>query len=290
MTNPRFLQTAERWMNHELPTERTQRVKTPNVSGTNMRYSDLPKENFPFSYDGLHGQFFQELIAKSNEKFKGTRAEIPTGSSGEVKNMYATKRMALVSTIATNSNLRSYGLFPITPMQDESLLKENRLGNPRDYWEDLALLLYDTSSKGYNPNESVTLREEIINHRTDLGLSQSDLEERLVVVNAGGEPDSRMKFGVRPVVIPGITIAYPHEVLSQTGKNHLFNYGLDRGLPSVSELGNGKRTLYMPSEKTDIGLRVLYRDRDLYLGAGIEDLADDGGFGRVNFAPQAQTP
>jgi len=292
MPNPRFLQTAERWMNKDAPEVRTQRVKstpkTSNVNGAN--YPDLPAETHIFSYDGQHGQFFQELLAKSNERFKGTRVEIPTGKKGEVKNMYAAKRMALVSTIADNPNLRNYGLLPITPMQDECLLKEGRLQDPSKYWEDLGLLLYDTSPNGYNPKESVALKEDLIRHRSELGLSQSDLEERLVIVNAGGEPDSSMRFGVKPIIVSGITIVYPHEILNQTGKNHKFDYGLIKGLPSLSQVGNGKRTLYMPSETSDIGLRVLYRSWVLVLLAGDWDLAVDFEFGRVNFAPQARAP
>jgi len=292
MVNKIFLETAERWKNKDLPDERTQRdkldIQDSNVGRIN--YLDLPIETFIFSYDGQHGQFFQELIAKSNERFKGTRAEIPTGKSGEVKNMYAAKRMALISTIAANPNLRKYGLLPITLMQDESLLKEGRLQNPSSYWEDLALLLYDISSKGYNPKESVALKEDIARHRVELGLSQSDLEKRLVVVNVGAESDKSMGYGVKPIIVPGITIVYTHEILNQTGKNHKFDFGLDRGLPSVSQVGSGNRTLYMPDEKSDIGLRVLYRDGLLGLGAWDGDLADDDGAGRVNFAPQARAP
>jgi len=292
MPNPRFLQTAERWMNKDVPEVRTQRAKsTPKASNVGgVSYPDLPTETHIFSYDGQHGQFFQELLAKSNERFRGTRAEIPTDKKGEVKNMYAAKRMALVSTISANPNLRNYGLLPITPMQDECLLKEGRLQDPSKYWEDLGLLLYDTSSNGYNPKESAALKEDIARHRSELGLSQSDLEERLVVINAGGEPDSSMRFGVKPIIVPGITIVYPHEILNQTGKNHKFDYGLTKGLPSFSQVGNGKRTLYMPSETSDIGLRVLYRDGDLGLNAWDWVLADDFEFGRVNFAPQARAP
>ncbi len=275
-------------MNKDVPEVRTQRAKSipkaSNVGG--VSYPDLPNETYIFSYDGQHGQFFQELIANSNERFRGTRAEILTGKRGEVKNMYAVKRMALVSTIAANPNLRNYGLLPITPMQDECLLKEGRLQGSSKYREDLGLLLYDTSSNGYNPKESAALKEDIARHRSELGLSQSDLEERLVVVNAGGEPDSSMRFGVKPIIVPGITIVYTHEILNQTGKNHNFDYGLTKGLPSLSQVGNGKRTLYMPSETSDIGLRVLYRFRILGLSARNWDLVVDDVFGRVNFAPQ----
>ena len=278
---------AERQKNSSLPIEKivtSPKSKNPVII-QNTNFPNLPSESFLMSYDGTRGNYFQELIAKVNEVYSGTRAEIPTGTSGEVKNMYSIKRMALVSTIVNNPGLQGQGFYPITPMQDESLLKAGRLPNPSGYWEDLALLLYDTN--GNNSKEAQALKESIIQHRTDLGLSQSDLEKRLVVVNAGGEVDSGMSHGVKPIIIPGITQVYQHEVLEKTGENHKFKYGLDRGLPAVSEIGKGSRTLYMPSGN-DIGLRVLYRYWDLDLNAGCDDLAYSGSDGRVTFAPQGQ--
>ncbi|MAG02068.1 hypothetical protein CMI42_01920, partial [Candidatus Pacearchaeota archaeon] len=261
---------------------------TPNSTAVqNASFPDSPSESFLMSYDGTHGAYFQELIAKVNEVYSGTRAEIPTGTSGEVQNMYAIKRMALVSTIANNPSLQGQGFYPITPMQDESLLKAGKLPDPSKYWEDLALLLYDTN--GNNPQEAQALKESIIQHRTDLGLSQNDLEKKLVVVSAGGEVDSDMSYGVKPIIVPGITQVYAHEILDKTGENHKFEYGLDRGFPAVSEIGNGDRTLYMPSGD-NIGLRVLFRVRDLVLYARGRDLAYSGSGGRVIVCAEGTSP
>jgi hypothetical protein len=263
-------------------------INPPNPTANSLQgvsFPDSPAESFIMGYDGPHKDYFQELIAKVNEKFSGTRAEIPTGTSGEVQNMYAIKRMALVSTISNDLSLQSHGFYPITPMQGEYLLKEGKLPHPEKYWEDLALLLYDIN--GNNPKEAQALKEGIIQHRDELGLSQSDLENRLVIVNAGGEVDSSMPHGVKPIIVPGITQVYAHETLSKTGKNHKFEYGLNRGIPAISELGKGKRTFYMPSEDSNIGLRVLYRNRDHDLNARNWDLADSYSDGRVNFARSA---
>ncbi len=65
-------------------------------------------------------------------------------------------------------------------------------------------------------------------------------------------------------------------------------YGLGGGLPWINQLDKGDRTLYMPNETSDIGLRVLFRDRGLVLGAGGGDLAYSDSSGRVTFAPQGQ--
>jgi hypothetical protein len=289
MVNKRFLETAERWKNKDLPSERTQKAR-PSVRPASARavaFPNLPSESFIFSYDGPHGDYFQGLIVNSNENFRGTRAEIPAGDSGEVTNMHAVKRMALISTIAKNPSFIGHNLLPITPMQSESLLKEGRLPDPSRYWEDLALLLYDTD--GVNQGEAIALKEDIVRHRAELGLSQDDLERRLVIVNPGAEPDQSMNYGVKPVIVPGITLVYPHEILDRTGENHSFDYGLDKGLPSVNQIGQGNRTLYMPSGN-DIGLRVLFRGRVLNLGARDGDLASSDEYGRVNFAPQGQRP
>ncbi|MBU0894264.1 MAG: hypothetical protein KKF48_02195 [Nanoarchaeota archaeon] len=270
------------------PGQATAPIVNPAVQSINtsqgVNFPDSPPESFLMSYDGPHADYFQELISKVNERFGGTRAEIPTGTSGEVQNMYAIKRMALVSAIVNNPSLQGQEFYPITPMQDEFLLKASKLPDPSKYWEDLALLLYDTN--GNNPKEAQALKESIVQHRIDLGLSRNDLEKRLIIVGAGGEVDLSMPHGVKPIIIPGITQVYAHEILNRIGENHKFEYGLDRGLPTFSEIGNGTRTLYMPSGD-DIGLRVLYRSRDLYLFAWGRDLASSYGNGRVNFARSA---
>ena len=281
---PRDLIKHLEWQPGQATAPTVNPVTPAPVSSQRVSFPDSPEESFIMSYDGPHRDYFQELISKVNERFSGTRAEIPAGNSGEVQNMYAIKRMALVSVIADNSSLQGQGFYPITPMQDESLLKAGKLPEPGRYWENLALLLYDTN--GENQKESEALKENIIQHRSDLGLSQDDLEKRLVVVNAGAVPDQDMNYGVKPVIVPGVTLVYPHEILNRTGENHTFEYGLDKGLPAVSEIGNGDRTLYMPSGD-NIGLRALYRCRDLDLVAGIRYLADSNRDGRVNFARSA---
>jgi len=292
MPNPRFLQTAERWMNKDAPVERVkQKPRQRTQTSAKTGFPNNIPNSFLFSYDGQHGQFFQELIAKNNEVFAGTRAEIPTGSSGEVKYMHIMKRAGLITSIYNNPQLRSMNLYPITPAQSEHLLKEGKLPTPGDNWEDLAFVLYDRSQKGENPREAQAIYESLKKHRQDLGLSNSDLENRLIIVNPGIEKDSGSNYGVKPIILPGLTQVYIHESLSKVGEDSNFDgHGLNGGLPLLNQLGKGNRTLYMPDETEDIGLRVLYRGRGLGLDAGGRVLADDGEFGRVNFAPQARAP
>jgi len=281
MTNKRLLEFAERVKNDSLPTEREKPKPQP---------IQTPATNIPTSVDNSfilqYDDFGKEVIAKSNELFAGTKVEIPMKNSGEVTNMYILKRLAITTAIAKNQNLRNRGVWPITLGQSEDLLKCGNLPDPSKYWEDLGLVLYDISQQGCNPQEARVLNEGLIQHRSDLGLNNNDLESALLVFNTCLEKDPNMPHGVKPIVLPGVTRAYTHEVLSKTGQNYNFEYGLERGLPKISDLGKGDRTLYMPSETTDIGLRVLFRYWDLDLGAGGTGLAGSSESGRVNMAPQ----
>ena len=291
--NPRALEFANKWGNSEAPKEETKptRTKTSQSTGANLVFPDNVSDISIFGYDGQHKEFYQEVIAKANELFRGTSAEIPVGNSGQVQNMYSLKRFGLITAINNSPQLRSHNFFPITPTQSEHLLKAGVLTNNEDYWEDLGLVLYDRSENGYNPREAKALYDSLNKHRQDLGLSVSDLEQRLIVVSPGLEKDSGMPHGVKPIVLPGITQAYTHEVLEKVGEDPNFkDYGLKGGFPLIKQLGNGDRTLYMPDETEDIGLRVLIRGRGSDLGAWDRDLVSSDADGRVNFAPQARTP
>jgi hypothetical protein len=258
------------------------------VPGAN--FPNLPDASFIFRYDGEHKDFFQELISKANAIYSGTNAKIPTGTSGEIQGNLI-KRMGLISTIANDSNLRSYNLWPITATQSEYLLQAGKLINPGDNWEDFGMVLYDRSQNGYNPREAQAIYDSLKIHRQDLSLSESDLENKLIIINPGAEVDSGMPHGVKPIIIPGITQVYQHEVLEKVGEYPSFEgYGLNGGLPLLNQLGSGSRKLYMPDETSEIGLRVLFRywgHEGHDLGAWDGDLADSSSDGRVNFARSA---
>ena len=238
-----------------------------------------PQEVFILKYD----DFGIELTRKVNEIFRGTKAEVPTSlPNQEIPRGNILVRSAYLTTIVNNQELRSLGAYPITPLQSEALLQQNRLPkDPTKYWEDLALILYD--DQGANSREAQALKESIRQHQKELNLSDLDLEQRLLVVNSGLELDPSSKYGVKPVVIEGITKVFVHETLNRTGNNK-FNYGSENGLPSTSELGTGDRTLWMPSQNNNPGLRVLVRGGGLNLGARGEYLDYSYVVGRVSFA------
>ena len=197
----------------------------------------------------------------------------------------------MITSIYRNNYLRNYGLFPITPEQSEQLLRDGKLLEPGRYWEDLVLILYDKSESGYNPKEAKALHKSLSTNKKELGLNKKDLEQKLVIINPGLEKDSSMPDGVRPIVLPEVTKAYTHEVLSKVGKDQTFEgYGLNGGLPLINQLGSGDRSLWMPDETENIGLRVFIRDRSLSLNAWDWGLVDSNADGRVNFAPQGSAP
>src|SRR3989344_403568 len=282
MVNKRFLELAERLRNDSIPKavrkKRELKGSAPEFNGK------VTGDPFILQYDA----FGNELIAKSNQIYRGTAAEIPTGTSGEVTNMYGLRRLALVTTLSQDRTLQSRGYWPITPAQSEAYLKAGKLITPEDNWEELALVLYDSSDGGENPHESKALAKSIREHAKDLGLGKGDLEKRLVVVNAGMKIDSSAPHGVVPIIFPGISQVYAHEILSKAGEDKTFEgYGLNGGFPNLKQWDKeGDRTLYMPDETENIGLRVLIRNWDLDLSAGYGNLTNDNADGRVHFAPQ----
>ncbi len=300
MPNPRFLKLAERLRNDSVPAGEVKPDTSGNKGGRgeedssgNTTFPDSVTSSSILKYDS----FGLPIIRKANEYFTGTKAEIPLRegllgfgkSTGEVQNMYLLKRLAVVTALHNDPSLRNGNMWPITPGQSENLLKESKLPNPNAYWEDLGLILYDTTG-ATNNKEAKALYESIQRNRVELGLSPSSVNSRLVVVNAGLEKDVDMPHGVKPVILPGTTFVYSHEILQRTGEDHKFEYGTAKGLPSISSLGSGNRTIYMPNEKIDIGLRVLFRGRDLNLVARYWFLTVDDANGRVNVAHQGGSP
>ena len=253
----------------------------PKTEGKNIS-SYNPEKVFILKYDG----FGKPLARKVNERFKGTQVQIPDlADNQEIPIGNILTRSALITVISEDPELNKLGLYPITPLQSELLLQRNKLPkDPTTYWEDLALILYDHSEKGKNPREAQALYESLKKHKQDLGLNDSDLEERLLIINVGLHFDNTFPKRVKPKIIPGVTQVLVHSTLRQTRQDHKFNYGLENGLPSVQSLGTGSRTLWMPAQNEDIGLRVLYRSRDLSLSARIVFLDDSYELGRVTFA------
>ena len=267
--------------------------------------NDKIGEAFILSYDT---EFGRELNRKLNEKFKRTPIEMPLEDAhGEVAGINMLRRLALTSTIHDDPQLRSQGLWPITPEHSEYLLLKGRLpgikrcplyrdvyGSPHSYFEPLALILYDVDEGGANPEEARSLQKELRRSRRDLHLEERDLEKSLLIVNAGLKKDSKMPNGVKPIILPDITEVSPHEILERkvtSFRDYDFKYGLNGGLPSRYGMGksHGKRKIWLPHENHSRGLRVLTRDGLDYLYADDEELGGLAGGCRACFSDEKVT-
>ncbi len=159
-------------------------------------------------------------------------------------------RSAFVTAISKDANLRSAEVWPITPQQSEIFIKEDMMPNLQYLHKPLCFIQYK-----YNPECS--LCTDIKEHRSDLGLSESEVEAgNLVIVNAGLKVDSYSN-GERYAelaVLPGITQVYRHELLAcdslhqdPPGTHSVkFEFGLNGGLPMVKDIGKGERTISLP--------------------------------------------
>lgn len=252
---------------------------------------------FILKYDS----YGREPISKSNESFKNTGAEISKGENKEAIG-YELQRLALTTTVYNDKQLQSCGFWPITPLESELFLKQNKLLIDIDkqsgekiylsqkniaYWECLALFLYGES--GENPEEANSLYNSIKQHQKELGLSNLNLKEGLLVINAGLEKDSSMPHGVKPIILPGLTEVYIHPILQKIKSDRefkrTFEYGLEYGLPSINELGKGERELLcsLSYDQKSIGLRVLCRDHLSRLDVGYCHLVIGNPYGRITF-------
>ncbi len=232
-----------------------------------------------------HGyDYDEEVLEKTKERFQGTGAAITMKEQGEAENMDLLRRLAITTTVYDDAHLRNINFYPLTLLQSEFFLKEGKFNTKNVVWEDLALLLFDTD--GANKQEALALQQSIVDHR-DIFKIKNDGKEKLLVVNAGLEKDDAMLYGVKPIVLPGLTEVYAHPVLDYVGEWR-FTYGLDRGLPFPDGIGKdrnkGTRTLYMPSERHSLGLRPLFRYGAFALNGSMESLQVRGLEGRITFA------
>lgn len=233
-------------------------------------------------------EFTKELAAKLNSRFKDNiNISLNPGKKGYVSNVHILKRLAISTTILYDTVLKSHGLSLITPLQSEEFLMQGLLPLQGKYLEDLALTLYIPrnyadleTGKIANYIEALSMYESIKSSQDMLELNNSSIHETLIIINAGLKLDptsySSKGFGVKPVIIPGISEVYVHKTLScLKGQENGFSYGLEHGLPSSEDLERkGPRKINAPVEDM-FGLRVLFRNSHADLNIGNEFLASN---------------
>lgn len=239
----------------------------------------------------------RELIEASNERFKGTGAEIYSdGKKGEVRNADILQRLALLTTMYHNHELalRKKNKCPISPRDSEFFLSRSMLPRKGNYDEDLALILFDIHGDGANPQEARALYESISHHISEIEpepphtleeeLKRGTLEKSLLVIDPGLEVDSNMPHGVRPIVLPQLTDVIMHSTLEMRGQ-YPFIRALEDGIPYPEGLlEKGNRTLSLPNQRGVLGLRILTRLGKTDLITRRKDLANKNPHGRITFA------
>ncbi|GEM_PF-3922804 len=238
-----------------------------------------PLHAFPLCYDA----FGKELVAKVNERFSRTAAEIIPHVDSPQTQIHILRRLAMVTVLSQDPTLQSHHAWPITPAQFETLFHQAYFQHETPQEEHLALLRYDRNFTsdglylGSNPYEGAQFSASLRNNLRELGLSQDALEQRLLVIHAGLEKDTNSHvYGVVPVVLPGVTQVIPLACLQETARKFFrgqertvgyFTSASDHGLPTLQELIKDARgawplrSLDIPHKQKNLGLRVLKSNR-----------------------------
>jgi hypothetical protein len=225
-------------------------------------------EPFILKYD----EFGKELVAKVNERFNGTKAAVISDfgtklSSGEeitpLNDLY---RFAMITAIYQDKHLRSLGKWPVTPLEAEEAIRDGKMPYEGKFHETLAFVYEPPNSRGTylrNLREADVINTELERNFNELGLNIGDLDKPLLIVNPGLEKDEGFDYGVRPIILTGLTKVHCPEALSWNDESeHMFDFGLENGVPKIEDIGKGNRTYNVRRGK---GLYVLWRCESLDL-------------------------
>ncbi|MEK6862785.1 MAG: hypothetical protein AABW57_01335 [Nanoarchaeota archaeon] len=223
-------------------------------------------EIFQLQYD----QAGKEAVKKVLTDYKDTRVALDTldvKAKGSVRGSNIYFRFAVGNAYR---QITQENIHPINARESEIALANNVLVNPRSTYEDLGLTVYP--KEGVNSKLWNYLREQL---KDKIDLSQPFIITGLMNVVKDENYENSLRLDLNE-----LTEAYNVPILiKETGNFDSEDLELQRtGFPS--ELREGNRTLYTAKD----GVRRLYRNGNLYLGAGFDDLAYSVGVGRVNVA------
>ncbi len=256
MPNPRFLKTAERWKNDEVPKEREKK------DIINLGPASFNSENVQYSFlDGSYGKSVLEKYNKEvGKNYNDTNAlRVLAFSDNLVKgsNPFAFTLL--------NKILKEDGAWVARPADLERALSEQAI-NLRDTYGDSALVLRSEGDlNGYLAKDLV----QKINKKSNF---QYPLMIPLIGLDLEYDNNSPHKLAFNLTDSTEL-IHTPQFENQNDGKK--FDKADEKGRPIFDR--NGSRTLYTGEG----GLRRLYRSRDLYLVARNWDLDYSDGSGRV---------
>ncbi len=257
MPNPRFLQTAERWKNKEIPTEREKKQrpikqKTPFATG-NVNYSFL---------EGNSGkQILEEYNQRVKADYKDSSALKVLSFADNVVQGSNPFAFVLLNKILTQQKMRI-----ATPADLERALEKEAI-NLRDTYGDSGLVLRG----GGEPNQY--LARDLINQVKQKGSLQYPLMIPLEGLDLKYDSNSPHNLSFQLTDFSELIYASQLNKINQSKK---FNRADEQGLPIFED--NGSRTLY---SNEDGGLCRLCRGGVLGLVAGDWYLASSGDYGRV---------
>lgn len=257
MPNPRFLQTAQRWKNPSLPTEKTQPV-TPIQQSSHLINN--------VSYSFLEGTFRRQVL---NEYYSLVQSEYQNAS--------ALQKLSFAYKVVKGSNpfvfvlldrvLQNHGKWVARPIDLEKALEKGVI-NLNGTYGDSGLVLRSVS----NPNEYLAN-----NLATQVKSKGYTVGRDTVMIPLAG---LRLAYDVNSPHNLSFQLTDSSEIiyapqLNKTNQGKKFNHTNEQGLPVFE--GGGSRTLY----SNENGLCRLFRDWNLDLCAGYEDLAYSNSGGRV---------
>jgi len=269
MPNPRFLKTAERWMNKNAPTERAQPVSpiSRNTGGFNTNNA---------SYSFLEGNFGRQVLEEYNKLVQS-----------EYQNASALQKLSFADDVVKGSNpfafvllnrvLQNHGKWVARPVDLERALKKEAI-NLRGTYGDSGLCLRSEN----NPNQYLAknLASQVKGKSYNVG------GDTVMIPLAGLD----LKYDVNSPHNLSFQLTDSSEIiyapqLNKTNHSKKFNRADEQGLPIFED--SGSRTLYS-NESGGLCRLCRYRGSDLY--ARNEDLANTDSDGRVIVCAEGTSP
>ena len=258
MPNPRFLKTAKRWMNEEVPSERTQPV-------TPLQQTPPLMDNVSYSF--LEGTEGQSILEEYNKLVQS-----------EYQNVSALQKLSFEDNVVKGSNpfmfvllnkvLQNHGKWVARPVDLERALEKEAI-NLKGTYGDSGLVL---RSNG-DPNEY--LAKNLVSQVKGKGYSVGEDAIMIPLIGLDLKYDSNSPHDLVFQLTDSSGIIYAPQ-LNKVNHSKKFNRADEQGLPIFEE--DGSRTLY---SNQDGGLCRLYRGRDHVLGAGDAGLSYSSSGGRV---------
>ena len=265
MPNPRFLKTAERWMNKDAPSERTQPV-------TPVQQSPPLMNNASYSFlEGIEGQaILDEYNQRVSGDYQGASALNVLSFADNVLKGSNPFAFVLLNKILTQKKMRI-----ATPADLERALEKEAI-NLKGTYGDSGLVL---RSDG-DPNQY--LAKDLVNQVKQRGSLQFPLMVPLAGLDLRYDANSPHKLSFQLTDFAELIYA---PQLNKSNHSKKFNGADEKGLPVFED--SGSRTLY---SNEDNGVCRLYRNRDLVLVARGRGLAISNSDGRVIVCAEGTSP